>query len=352
MSRVFIVAEAGSNFRAGPRDDGSDLARALALIDIAADAGADCCKFQFWSDAAKVYAPGAGPVPYLAARGDTRDIGAIFDDLRLPAEWLPRLAGRCNERGIEFMASVFHPDDVPIVDPYVKRHKIASYEMGYEALVRRVATTAKPMIMSTGAHTEDEVWHAVEWIDDEWRDSVPHTITLMQCCAAYPAPNEALGLDVIRAWTDLHAPGLQVGYSDHSPHWWTPIAAVALGATVIEKHFTQSRRLAGPDHAFALEPDELRQMVAAVRETEAMLGDGVKRVMPAEEPLRAFAVRHVQAIRDLKPGDPIIEGETVACLRPGNRSAGAWAGDLGQMRGKRLRVAVGASDGVRMEDVE
>lgn len=346
MSHTFIIAEAGSNFRAGPPDEARDYARAVEMIRVAAQAGCDAVKFQAWAKG-DVYVPNAGTPDYL---GGERSINETFAAHALPVEWLPKLAAECEHAGVEFMASVFSPADADAVDPFVRRHKIASYELGDEALIRHVAGKGKPVILSTGAATEDEIAQAVHWFPD-----VPDA-TLLHCVAAYPAPIAAANLRVLRTRWFQHRSGpvFSWGLSDHTQHpTLCPVLAVALGATAIEKHLTLDRRLPGPDHRFAIEPDELRAMVQAVRMAESALGDGLKRVMPCEQELRQFACRAVQATRDIAAGERLIAdgpGANVAALRPGKRKRGADARFLRSMVGLRARVPIAAGDGVGMGD--
>ena len=346
MSKVFIIAEAGSNWRHGPANADLDHIRALAMIRTAADCGADAVKFQVWSSA-PVYAPDAGWPEYLAGRDGS--INDLFNDLALPTAWLPDLTTECIKLGIEFMASVFSPADVAVVDPFVKRHKIASYEIGYEELIRAAASTGKPLILSTGAATQEEVAWAVERARRRYGVK---SVTVMHCVAAYPAPVEQTNLRVIARWSTGRVENYRadVGLSDHTiDPILCPIAAVALGATMIEKHFTLGRNLDGPDHAFALEPNELAAMVRAVRQIESALGNRNKTVQPCEEPLRQFASRAVQAVRDIQPGETIVAiglNANVAVLRPGNRRRGANAQFLSRMVGQTIDRFIRAGDGV------
>ncbi|NUR74878.1 MAG: N-acylneuraminate-9-phosphate synthase, partial [Thermoleophilia bacterium] len=151
---VFVIAEAGSNWRAGTPQRDRQMAR--ALIDVAADAGADAVKFQTYR-ADKVYAPGAGKSDYLAEAGIDESIHDVFRDLEMPYELIPELADYCSGRGIEFMSTPFSPEDLAAVDPYVTTHKIASYEISDVRLLEAAAQTGKPIVLSTGASTPDDI---------------------------------------------------------------------------------------------------------------------------------------------------------------------------------------------------
>ena len=341
---VFVVGEAGSNWRAG--DLGGDEERARALIDAAADAGCDAVKFQVFR-AATVYAPGAGASDYLADAGISDDIAKILASLEMPYEMLAGLAARARERGLEFMATPFSPADAAAVDKFVNVHKIASYEINHLRLLEYLVTTRKPLIISTGAGAFAAVERALGFILAT--ANVP--VALLQCTAAYPAPPEAMNLRAITKLAEMF--GVTVGLSDHSPDpVAAPAAAVALGARVIEKHFTLERTLPGPDHAYAVEPDELAAMVRAVRLVERMLGTGEKSVQPAEEELARYAVRGIQATRDVAAGEILKEGENVDILRPGKNRPGMNPFEIGRVDGRRARRDIPAGDGVREGDFD
>jgi N-acetylneuraminate synthase len=339
---VFVVGEAGSNWRAGER--GGDEQRAHALIDAAAEAGCDAVKFQVFR-AAAVYAPGAGTSDYLAEAGIRADIKEILASLEMPYEMLAALAGRARERGLEFMATAFSPADAAAVDKFVNLHKIASYEINHLRLLEYLAGTAKPLIISTGAGTLADVERALDFILARAR--VP--VALLQCTAAYPAPPEAMNLRAIAKLAEMF--GVTVGLSDHSADpVAAPAAATALGAKVIEKHFTLDRTLPGPDHAYAVEPAELAAMVRAVRLVERMLGTGEKSPQPAEEELVRYAVRGLQATRDIAAGEVLREGENIDILRPGKNRKGLNPFYINAVNGRRATRDIPAGDGLREGD--
>ena len=340
---VFVVGEAGSNWRAG--DLGGDEERAHALIDAAADAGCDAVKFQVFR-AATVYAPGAGKSDYLAEAGIHKDIIEILGDLEMPYEMLADLAARASDRGLEFMATAFSVADARAVDPYVRLHKTASYELNHLRLLEYLAATGKPLLMSTGAATYADIQRAV----DLFRASSAAPLALLQCTAAYPAPPEAANLRAIPALAEMF--GVPVGLSDHSADpVAAPAAAVALGARVVEKHFTLDRTLPGPDHAYAVEPDELAAMVRAIRLVEKMRGTGEKEVQPAEEELFHYSLRAIQATRDIAKGETLQEGVNVDLLRPGKNKKGLNPFEIDRVNGRRAARDIAAGDGVREEDL-
>jgi sialic acid synthase SpsE len=341
---VFVIAEAGSNWRAGSSDRDRQMAR--TMIRIASDAGADAVKFQTFR-ARDVYVADAGQSDYLADLGIKRSINAIFEDLEMPYDLIGELAEYSRDLDVEFMSTPFSVADAAAIDPHVKRHKVASYEINHVRLLQALAATGKPLIMSTGAASEDDIAFGMETL----RGAGAQDITLLQCTAKYPAPLESLNLRIIPWLAERF--GVPAGLSDHSRDPITgPAAAVALGARVIEKHFTVDNRLPGPDHAFAIEPDELEAMVRSIRATEQVLGDKAKGTEPYEAELRRFAVRAIQATTDIAPGEPLIEGKNIDVLRPGTRAAGMHPRYLGELTDHRAGRAIAAGDGVGEDDVQ
>ncbi len=340
--RVYVIAEAGSNWRMGSPK--RDLAMARALIDVAADAGADACKFQTYRPET-VYVANAGQSDYLADAGIKEDIADIFADLAMPYEMIPELAAYCGKVGIDFMSTPFSPDDFAAIDPFVKVHKVASYEISHVHLIRLAARSKKPVLMSTGASGEEDIAWAVE----TFREAGGRDLCLLQCTARYPAPVSSLNLRTI-AWLRERF-GAAAGLSDHSREATIgPVTAVGLGARAIEKHYTLDRRLPGPDHAFALMPDELKEMVREVRAAEEALGDGIKRVLPEERELAAFARRGLQATRPIAKGEVLREGENFAILRPGQRSLGLHPRHLDAVEGSRATRSIALGEGVCADD--
>ncbi|MBA2727572.1 MAG: GNAT family N-acetyltransferase [Parachlamydiaceae bacterium] len=339
---VKIIAEAGSNWRMGTEKRDREMAK--TLIDIALEAGADAVKFQLFHPET-LYVKNAGVSDYLAKAGITEDIQSIFVDLAMPPEMVEELYILCKEAKIEFMATPFSPADFAAVDPYVHQHKIASYEIGHIHLLKLAAMSGKPLLLSTGAATPDEI----EWAVSIFRKNGGKCLTLLQCTACYPAPSESMNLNAL-LWLKTRF-GVNVGLSDHSRQpTAAPVAAVALGASVIEKHFTLNNRLPGPDHAFALLPHELKELVVAVRNTEKMLGAPIKIVDEYERELRSFARRGLQAISDIDKGDQFIEGSNFAILRPGEQIQGIHPKFLAEIEGKHATRKILYGEGLQHGD--
>lgn len=264
-NHVYVVAEIGSNH-------GDSLRVAVRLIEAAAAAGADAVKFQLYR------------AETLYPEGDRREAARAWE---LNDRWLPTLATEALDRGVDFLCSVFDGETAAAVDPYVKAHKIASLEITWDSLLRNVAQRGKPMLVSTGAATTEQI----RWALGVIRSVAPELeVVLMHCVAAYPAPLEEANLLAIIQMSAKF--GVQVGLSDHTKDPITaPAAAVALGAPVIEKHVRLGRTPAPygnvpPDFWHSIDAEDFARMVEAIRLTERALGDGKKRVMPSEEPLR------------------------------------------------------------------
>lgn len=342
QSGVYVIAEAGSNWRLGSPE--RDLAMAFALIDVAADAGADAVKFQTFQPHS-IYVENAGASDYLSAIGISATIRDIFADLAMPHEMIPKLAEHAAARGIDFLSTAFSLEDFAAVDPYVRIHKIASYEISHPRLIEAAARAGKPTLMSTGAANLDDI----AWAVGHFHENGGQDLCLLQCTAKYPAPAAALNLAVLPELARRFS--VPVGLSDHSRDPVAgPAAAVSLGARAIEKHFTLDNRLPGPDHPFATTPDELKRLVTAVRAAAETLGSGVKAVQPVEEELAAYAQRGVQAIRDIAVAEALSEGDNIAILRPGKQAKGLHPRHLAAIEGKAARRNIPAGDGIQWGD--
>ena len=331
----FIIAEAGSNHN-------GSLEQAKRLIDIAAEAGADAVKFQLFR-AAKLYPKSAGVSDYLKLSKAIYDLVA---EMEMPYEWIPELAGYCKEKGLLFLASAFDEQSVDALDPYLAAFKIASYEMTHIPLVRYIAKKGKPVVISTGTANLEEIRETVEAFREDGNDE----IVLLQCTAGYPAPLESLNVRVVQTLKQTF--GVPAGLSDHSRDpWVAPLCAVAVGANVIEKHFTFSNELPGPDHRFALEPDELRSMVRKIREAEKSLGTGLKTVQPVEAELRAFARRSIFAVRDIDEGQTLTQ-DNIAVLRCGKLQGCLEPKSYDEIVNRRAARRIAAESPIRPGDYE
>lgn len=319
--RTLIIAEAGVNHN-------GDIALARELVRVAAAAGADMVKFQTFV-ANKITAASAPKAEYQKASTDAgesqKDMIARLELSRADHE---TLIDECRQHGVAFFSTGFDADSIDmLVDLGLDRLKIPSGEITNLPLLRHYASKRLPIILSTGMAAIGEVEAAVEALA---AGGVPRSdITVLHCNTEYPTPMTDVNL---RAMTTLgEALGLPVGYSDHTAGIEVAVAAVTLGAVIIEKHFTLDRTMEGPDHRASLEPDELRHMVSAIRNVEqAIAGDGVKRPSASEFKNRAVARRSIVAARPIAAGETFTS-ENLTTKRPGTGlSPMRWDEVIGQ----------------------
>ena len=335
---TFVIAEAGSNWKIGSLNDDIDQAKKMILC--AVNAGADAVKFQTFK-ANTVYVKDAGQIDYLSNKNTNSSINELFNDLSMPYEMIPELSTFCNEHNIIFMSTAFSVEDANHLDPYVKIHKIASYEINHVRLIEFLAKTKKPILISTGASSYDEIEFAIKKIKENGNDN----IALLQCTAKYPAPIDSLNLNVIPTLKSKYS--VPVGFSDHSLDPIVgPLLSIGLGATIVEKHFTLDKSLPGPDHYFALEPNELKFMIDSIRRADNAKGDSIKKILNIELELQKFATRSIQATKNISKGDILSEGENFDILRPGNRIRGLDAKFLDIVNGKKATKDILIGDGI------
>jgi N-acetylneuraminate synthase len=334
---TYVIAEAGSNHN-------RDLDMAFRLIDAGAAAGADAVKFQTFR-AETLYARSSSSVEYLSRLGITKPIFDIIAECEMPVEWIPRLAERCAARGVDFMSTPFDEKACELLAPYVPAFKIASYELTHLPLIRYATSFGKPMILSTGAATMEEIDEGVACA----REGAAAGLALTQCTARYPAEPDRINVLAIPALKARF--GVPVGLSDHSRDpLAAPAAAVAVGGRLIEKHFTLDRTLPGPDHSFAIEPDELAAMVKIIRGVEAVLGDGIKRPLDVEAELVNFR-RSIYTIRPVAAGDVITRDAVAILRRSGEPATDLRPGDVDAIVGRRAARDLPAQQLLSWQDV-
>lgn len=326
-SSVFVIAEAGVNHN-------GDLGMALRLCDAARASGADAVKFQTFR-AQDLVVPGAPTAAYQERQTGHQDQFAMLRQLELSQAQHESIQAHCAAIGIEFFSTPFSVDAVDmLVRLGVRRIKLSSGELTHRALVERAAATRLPLLVSTGMATMDEIREALDWIAAA-RGGLDD-IAVLHCTSAYPAPDVALNLNAIRSMArDL---GVAVGYSDHSLGIEASLAAVALGAKVIEKHLTLDCNLPGPDHSASLEPAEFGRMVSGIRRVAAMLGTGLKAPGAEELDTARVARRSIVAAVDIAAGSRISE-DMLACRRP---ATGIPPRELPGMVGRSASVAIAA----------
>ncbi len=294
----FVIAEAGSNHN-------RDLKKALKLIDVAVEAGADAVKFQVFR-AETLYSKNTPRFP-----GENKPPFELIRNVELPRNWLPKLAEHAISQDIIFLSTPFDYTAVDELDSLgVCAFKWASSEITDLQFLEYAASKGKPMIISTGMSNLADIQEAIDTIKKVGNAN----IILMQCTALYPTQPEQVNLRMMDSMRNaFHLP---VGLSDHTIGLTAPIVAVARGACVIEKHFTLSRKLKGPDHPFSLEPEELKAMVRSIREAEACLGSPIKDAIPKEKEKQKLSRRSIIARADIPKGTR-LEKDALIIKRPG-----------------------------------
>jgi N,N'-diacetyllegionaminate synthase len=304
METVFIIAEAGVNHN-------GNIEIAKQMIDVAVTIGADAIKFQtFRSD--KIVIRTAKKASYQAETTDASE--SQFDMLKkleLSENQHHELINACQKKGIKFLSTAFDLESVNLLEGFnIPIHKIPSGEITNLPYLIKIAQTGKPVILSTGMSTLEEVKTAVEIL----RHNGSGKITVLHCNTEYPTPYEDVNLNAML--TMQRELGVKVGYSDHTPGIEVPIAAVAMGALVIEKHFTLDKNMEGPDHKASLEPDEFAAMVQSIRNIEKALGSSEKKPSPSEIKNMPIARKSIVAQKNIKRGETFTT-DNLAVKRPG-----------------------------------
>jgi len=279
----YVIAEIGSNFD-------KNLDKARKLIDVAAEAGANAVKFQLFR------------ADYLYPNGG--ELHDIFKSIELDPEWVPLLDKHARNQGLQFLASAFDLKSVGVLEAVnTPAHKAASSETTNLGFLHKLASTGKPVIISTGMCDMVDVEEAVNACLGAGNDQ----IVLLQCGAMYPLPNKLVNLRVIQSLAQRF--NCPVGFSDHTLGQVAAITAVGLGATVFEKHYTLDKKGAGPDHFYALEPDGLKSYISAIREAHEALGSGEKQMLPKERELGRREGLYLA--RNLAKGETITAADIV-----------------------------------------
>jgi N,N'-diacetyllegionaminate synthase len=303
---VLIIAEAGVNHN-------GDLALARQLIDAAADAGADLVKFQTFS-ADRLVTREAKKADYQSgATGNEETQHQMLSRLELSENMHVELIDYCSTRDIGFFSTGFDIESVDIlVNLGVNHFKIPSGEITNLPYLRHIGQFSKSVIISTGMATLGDIEAAIDVLEQA---GTPRSlITVLHCTTEYPTPMDEVNLSAMQSIRAAF--GVATGYSDHTAGIEVSIAAAALGATVIEKHFTLDKNLPGPDHKASLEPDELKSMVSAIRNIEVALGDGIKRLTPSEVRNKPVARKSLVASKAIKAGE-ILSADNITAKRPG-----------------------------------
>jgi N-acetylneuraminate synthase len=302
---VFVIAELSANHN-------GEYEQAVRIVRAAKDAGADAVKLQTYTPDTITIA--SENQEFRVSGGtlwDGRTLHALYAEAFMPWDWQPKLKKVAEDLGMDCFSSAFDTTAVDFLERMdVPAHKVASFELVDLPLIRKMACTGKPLIMSTGMATVEEIDEGLKCA----REAGATEIALLKCTSAYPAPPEEMNLRTIPEMQRRF--NVPVGLSDHTMGIAVPVAAVALGACIIEKHLTLSRSVPGPDSAFSLEPQEFKAMVDAVRIAEKALGEVYFGLSEKEKASRAFR-RSLYVVEDVKQGE-VFTAENVRSIRPGN----------------------------------
>ena len=300
---VFVIAEASANHH-------QKFDEAVKIVHAAKDAGADAVKLQTYTPDTMTIACNRPEFQIKGTIWEGRNLYELYNEAYTPWDWQPRLKQVANSIGLELFSTPFDETAVDFLEKMnVPAHKLASFELVDIPLIRKMAQTGKPLIISTGMATVEEIEEAVGTA----RQAGAAQIALLKCTSAYPSPPEEMNLTTIPELARRF--GVPVGLSDHTLGIAVPVAAVALGACIIEKHLTLSRSEPGPDSAFSLEPEEFRAMVDAVRVAEKALGEVHFGFSPHEASSRVFR-RSLFVVCDVKQGE-VFTAQKVRSIRPG-----------------------------------
>jgi N-acetylneuraminate synthase len=336
IPRSFVMAEVGVN-----HNGNLDLAK--QLVEVAKAAGADAVKFQSFRTDRLVRSDAPKADYQKETTGADGGQMEMLRGLELSPSSHRFLARTCSDLGIEFVSSPFDEESADLLDSLgVRRFKVASGEITNLILLRHIAKKGKPLIISTGMAVLDEIRAAVDAV----RAAGVSDITLLHCVSDYPTRPEDVNLRFMESLRDAFR--LPVGLSDHTPGIAVSIAAVALGACVIEKHITLGHDLGGPDHRASMEPDEFTALVRGIREAESALGSREKQLTPGEQRTRQVARRSLMAAAAM-PAGTILESRHLTSKRPGT---GLSPMELDKVLGKRLRVAKERDEMIGWGDLE
>ena len=339
---TYFVADIAANH------DG-DLSRAISLIGLAAEAGADAAKFQHFKADTIVSDLGfknlGGQQSHQARWG--KSVFEVYQDASVDLGWTPYLSDACEKAGIAFFSSPYSLDLVDAIDPHVPAYKIGSGDITWLEVIEYIAGKFKPYIIATGASSMADVQRAIES-----GLKINSQLALLQCNTNYTASLENfkyIQLNVLRTYREMY-PEMVLGLSDHTPGHATVLGAVALGARIIEKHFTDDVNRSGPDHAFSMCPKAWREMVDRTRELEKSLGVGVKKIEDNEKETVILQRRAVRLKVDLFHGT-LLTRENLTVLRPCPPDA-LQPYEIEKVIGRQLRHSMKAGDSIRWSDIE
>lgn len=299
----FTIAEIGSNFD-------RDLDRAKMLIRLAKDSGADAVKFQSFRSRDLVSPTGFADLKIGYQRSWDRPVEKVYSDAEFPREWHQEISDYCQGQEIIFFSAPYDFGAVELLEKLkVPLYKIGSGDLGHGELIRFIAEQGKPVIIATGASTMEEIDYAINII----KTTGNNQIILLQCVTNYPASFDNINASVLRMFRDRY--DTLTGYSDHTPGYLVALATIGCGGCMIEKHFTDDKTRPGPDHPFAMDPEDFRSMVDKIRLMEKLVGQPVKKIYEEEKETAIIMKRGVRARVTIGQGETILQ-EHLEVLRP------------------------------------
>lgn len=340
--RPYFIADIAANH------DG-DLERAYKLIELAKEAGADVAKFQNFTAKKIVSRKGfdtlGGKISHQASW--EKSVFDVYEDASIPERWTVLLKKKCDEVGIEYMTSPYDFDAIDVVEPYVNAYKIGSGDITWLDIIRYMGEKKKPVLLATGASSMEDVERAMsilEHVNDE--------IVIMQCNTNYTAKKENfqyINLNVLKEYKNKY-PRAVLGISDHTFGYETVLGAIALGARVIEKHFTDDNNRVGPDHKFSMNPKTWREMVDASMNLFYSLGDGNKKIEENEIETARVQRRGIYTLKQIEEGD-IITKSDITVLRP-MKENGIEPYSMENVIGKKVKKSIQADCALLWEDIQ
>ena len=341
--RCKIIAEAGVNHN-------GSISEAHNLIEIAKKAGADYVKFQSFN-ANELVTKKACKANYQKINNENQSQLEMLKQLELPEEGFKELSEHCNDIGINFLSTPFDIYNAKNLIKYgMEIIKVPSGELTNYPFIKELARLDIPMIISTGMATIIEIEETIKWIKTERENNgldpdIKNLVTLLHCTSCYPAPNESINLRAIS--TIKNKFNLNVGYSDHSSGIDVAPLAVAMGANIIEKHFTANKNQEGPDHLASLSPNELIEMIKKIRATEVIMGSSLKEPTKEEEEIKVSSRRSLCIIKDMKKGDKLTL-DKITPKRPGD---GIQPKDIDKVLGKKINKTIFSGNTLFWEDL-
>jgi sialic acid synthase SpsE len=339
---TYFIADIAANH------DG-DVKRAIELIHLAAEAGADAAKFQHFRAHTIVSDKGFKALGSRQSHQANwgKSVFEVYQDASVDLGWTPHLQAACEEARITFFTSPYDLELVDAIDPFVPAYKIGSGDITWLEIIRHIASTQKPCILATGASSMDDVDRAVQAVL-----AINNHLALLQCNTNYTASLENfrfIQLNVLKTYRECY-PDMVLGLSDHTPGHATVLGAIALGARMIEKHFTDDTDRVGPDHRFSMNPKQWREMVDRARELESSLGAGLKRVEDNEMET-AVLQRRALRLRAAMPRGAMLGPQDITALRPCPTDS-LPPYEIDKVLGRKLSRAMDAGEALKWTDLE